>query len=449
MIVGGDGLKSSSGGDGIANTNLFVAPHEGIGTLTNNGTIAGGNGGNSGGAGGAGVHNLPDGTIGVNGVAGTGLVNNKGALISGGSGSNGGAGGAGVANSGTITRLTNLGAIQGAPGGRSVTGGAGGAGVSNTGTIAALTNSGQIIGGGGAEGGVGGGGAGGAGVSNASGATIATFTNDKGAVIKGGAGGPVGGKGGDGVYNTGSLGTGGFVNNGTIDDPGYAIYSTGTIGPMTNTGQVIGDVFIAQANVVITGGSEKTFGSWTGGTMTINGDLKFTGGNTDLGDNILIDDGTGTVSNIGVLRLRGQQTIFGNFDQNEGGALDFALAGDAPGEYGALTVTRNATLFGELALDLANGFTLAAGDRFDLMTFGSESGDFGGVSVNGASCSAGFADTWLCAGPGLYFDVTIGAGGLTVTTTAIPEPSTWAMTLAGFAGLGWLAHMRRREPTPA
>jgi hypothetical protein len=31
----------------------------------------------------------------------------------------------------------------------------------------------------------------------------------------------------------------------------------------------------------------------------------------------------------------------------------------------------------------------------------------------------------------------------------VPEPSTWAMTIMGFAGLGWLAHMRRRKLTPA
>jgi hypothetical protein len=30
-----------------------------------------------------------------------------------------------------------------------------------------------------------------------------------------------------------------------------------------------------------------------------------------------------------------------------------------------------------------------------------------------------------------------------------PEPSTWAMTLTGFAGLGWLARLRRRKLTPA
>jgi PEP-CTERM motif len=32
---------------------------------------------------------------------------------------------------------------------------------------------------------------------------------------------------------------------------------------------------------------------------------------------------------------------------------------------------------------------------------------------------------------------------------AVPEASTWAMMLAGFAGLGWLARMRRRKASPA
>jgi hypothetical protein len=36
-----------------------------------------------------------------------------------------------------------------------------------------------------------------------------------------------------------------------------------------------------------------------------------------------------------------------------------------------------------------------------------------------------------------------------VDANAVPEPSTWALTLAGFAGLGWLAHLRRRKLTPA
>jgi hypothetical protein len=31
------------------------------------------------------------------------------------------------------------------------------------------------------------------------------------------------------------------------------------------------------------------------------------------------------------------------------------------------------------------------------------------------------------------------------TGTTVPEPPTWAMTLAGFAGLGWLARLRKRK----
>jgi hypothetical protein len=36
-----------------------------------------------------------------------------------------------------------------------------------------------------------------------------------------------------------------------------------------------------------------------------------------------------------------------------------------------------------------------------------------------------------------------------VTPGAVPESSTWVMSLIGFAGLGWLAHLRRRKLTPA
>jgi hypothetical protein len=43
-----------------------------------------------------------------------------------------------------------------------------------------------------------------------------------------------------------------------------------------------------------------------------------------------------------------------------------------------------------------------------------------------------------------------GANGyVSINFVAAPEPSTWAMTLAGFAGLGWLARLRRRKLAPA
>ena len=42
-----------------------------------------------------------------------------------------------------------------------------------------------------------------------------------------------------------------------------------------------------------------------------------------------------------------------------------------------------------------------------------------------------------------------GSISIDLLPTTVPEPSTWAMTLAGFAGLGWLAHMRTRKTSPA
>ena len=43
-----------------------------------------------------------------------------------------------------------------------------------------------------------------------------------------------------------------------------------------------------------------------------------------------------------------------------------------------------------------------------------------------------------------------GANGyVSINFVGAPEPSTWAMTLMGFAGLGWLARLRRRKLTPA
>ncbi len=41
-----------------------------------------------------------------------------------------------------------------------------------------------------------------------------------------------------------------------------------------------------------------------------------------------------------------------------------------------------------------------------------------------------------------------GSISISLLPSAVPEPSTWAMTLAGFAGLGWLAHMRGRKTSP-
>jgi hypothetical protein len=48
----------------------------------------------------------------------------------------------------------------------------------------------------------------------------------------------------------------------------------------------------------------------------------------------------------------------------------------------------------------------------------------------------------------------IGDGSVTIDlvstpSPSVPEPSTWATALVGFAGLGWLARLRQRKRSPA
>ncbi len=37
-------------------------------------------------------------------------------------------------------------------------------------------------------------------------------------------------------------------------------------------------------------------------------------------------------------------------------------------------------------------------------------------------------------------------GTMTPLTAGVPEPSTWAMMLVGFTGLGYLGYRKAREP---
>jgi hypothetical protein len=51
---------------------------------------------------------------------------------------------------------------------------------------------------------------------------------------------------------------------------------------------------------------------------------------------------------------------------------------------------------------------------------------------------------------GKYILWVVGDGSIIIyAIVPVPEPSTWAMTLDGFAGLGWLAQMRGRKTSVA
>jgi hypothetical protein len=427
--------------------------------------------------------------------------------IKGGGGAAGAVGGVGVSNGQTISTLSNGGTIGGGAGGNSPTPlfgpGRGGVGVSNSGVISTLANSGKISGGTGGTGpvppcccppgdpicpppsvvpfpptptsGVGGAASGpapflpnfvrapgGAAVSNSG--TIGALTNS--GTISGGAGGFR--SGGAGVSNSGKIGA--LTNIGVIrggpslaGPAGDAIYSAGanaSIGPITNSGQIIGNVEIDnQTGVTIKGGSGATFGSLTGGAITIgNGNLTFASGNTDLGDSIAVNGGLGKVTNSGVLRLAASKTVTGNFAQSASGTFDSLMAGDSAGTYGSLTVTKLATLDGRLALNLTGGFTLAAGDSFDLFNFAglnwtSPTRDFRSLTLDGVGC-LGHSRVWSCSNlGGLHLTETITARAFDLNVVAgsdpVPEPSTWVMMLLGSAGLAYAGFRRSAKARTA
>jgi hypothetical protein len=71
----------------------------------------------------------------------------------------------------------------------------------------------------------------------------------------------------------------------------------------------------------------------------------------------------------------------------------------------------------------------------------------GGFECNGGAFIAVFS---LSVVPGtLVGDLNPEDLALSVTTTAVPEPSTWAMMLAGFAGLAALAYRASRKTSAA
>src|ERR1700683_786372 len=112
------------------------------------------------------------------------------------------------------------------------------------------------------------------------------------------------------------------------------------------------------------------------GAATLTGALDLTGGTINPGDGL---------KKIGVLNVSGTYTESG------AGILNIDLDGTtADTKYDVLNVSGAATLGGTLDVDTLTGFTLAAGDSFDILNYASESGTF--TTLNLPTLTGG--DTW-------------------------------------------------------
>ncbi len=142
-------------------------------------------------------------------------------------------------------------------------------------------------------------------------------------------------------------------------------------------------------------------------------------------------------------------TIIGNYEQRSSGIFAVTLAGLTPGTgYSQLQVGGSAALDGTLAVSLASDFILAVNDTFQIMDFGSSTGDFTAFDFNGQDCSSAGADLWSCGSRGLQFQERfIGTAALDLVVTSVaagpvPELATWGMMLIGFGLVG----LRLRQP---
>ncbi len=207
----------------------------------------------------------------------------------------------------------------------------------------------------------------------------------------------------------------------------------------------------------VTGGLALTSTDVVKTDVTIDADGKL-GGTGTVGGNVA--NAGGAIAPGGVSKpgdAPGVLTITGNLTDTQPSELDILLGTQSS----QLVVDGTASLLGNLDVDLVDGFSLSSGETFDIAgTGGGLTNDLTSLSLDGVACGAD-GGGFKCNG-GAFFDIfswsivpgtTIGGLNpedlmLSVTVTQVPEPSTWAMMLAGFAGLGFLSYRASRK-TPA
>jgi hypothetical protein len=83
----------------------------------------------------------------------------------------------------------------------------------------------------------------------------------------------------------------------------------------------------------------------------------------------------------------GTFTIAGRFPMASSATLDIELGGPGAAEFDRLLISGEAALSGVLRITLVDGYVPQSGETFDVMTFGSRSGDF--VQIQGLDLGSG------------------------------------------------------------
>ena len=266
-------------------------------------------------------------------------------------------------------------------------------------------------------------------------------------------------------------------NNGKamVNQAGASINGFGTLrsGTLTNKGQIFlsggtsalrADIVAgAGSQIILSGLSNNTFYGklevqkdaelrvTEGSVATFAAEVKQRGGADINGDGKMFFEGGLSIGNSpGYGYIQGSVTFTSSnsYAAEIGGVnacTTLSCADGAPllnSNFDKLVVGGNLKLGGKLVLASWNGFVAQVGQSFDLLDWGTINGTSSGVfkSID----ASGFM---LAAGTQLDFSQLYSSG--TISVTAVPEPGSWALMLAGLLGLGAIAKRRRALPAAA
>lgn len=302
----------------------------------------------------------------------------------------------------------------------------------------------------------------GGGLTNGSGGTL-VVTNVQ-------AGGAVLNQGTVALTRNSRLGGSTLRNDGTITVSGSDLFNPASL-KATAAGQAIvnnGQLLVSGSTLSVSG----AFSNTAGGRVAVSGPAlavflntaDFMGGQLDVSANSTvvfqgavnqltgaIFTGTGTkiynksfslgAALPGLARDEGS-VAFGSsnvFTTLIGGtAACTSACADNPGlqalSYSHYSVAGNLQLGGTLKLGSVGSFVAQAGQSFDLLDWAGLTGRFGSIDASGLQ---------LAAGTQLDYSQLYTNGTISVTA-AVPEPSTYAMLMAGLALMGTVARRRRK-----
>jgi subtilase-type serine protease len=230
----------------------------------------------------------------------------------------------------------------------------------------------------------------------------------------------------------------GPAGNGTVfvSGAGSAFVASGnvSVGGDAATAGGRGRLEVADGGLVQVGGTLKV---WDEGTLQIRGGMLLASQLDNRGTLMGVGTVQADVSNSGRLApglSPGYLLLSGNFEQTSTGVLEIELHDMST--YDQLAIEGGALLGGTLSLICSGGCRYDAGDSLQLVfAAGGLSGKFADITFSGLNPNS--------------FELVYGADEVRLqvlsNVSPVPEPSTYAMLLAGLGVLGTVARRRSRQ----